>query len=286
MFVRPKPATIAVMVVLICAVTGFTGAVLWANSDSQYIRRTAPVAPPPDRTPIEEILAEAEPTTTTKPDLTPEALAAKLAPSVWSVETLDSAGRPVAGSAFLAGSARDQGLLLTSLATVEAATHEPGPEITVRGTTFTGKATLWTWDEGRDLALLSVQRGTAPVPPWVGDDPRLEVGDKVFAVGGGARVTGGLVVRLAPDSVEHDIVIDDGLRGGPLVNVKGEVVGVASALYSPGGVPVDTVYAGVPIRIACERVLKCGDTPPPTAAPTTTAARRAPTSGAQTTTPD
>jgi S1-C subfamily serine protease len=274
LFVRPNAVTIAIVVVVICLVTGFTGAVLWANSDSQYIRRGAPVAPPPDRRPIEEALAEGETTTTTKPDLSPEALAAKLEPSVWSVETLDSAGQPVGGSAFLAGSSGDQGLLLTSLSAVEASTREPAPEITVRGATFTGKANLWTWDEGHDLALLVVQRGTAPVPEWVGDNPPLKEGDKVFAVGGGGRVTQGAVLRLAPDNVEHNIVIDDGLRGGPLVNVKGEVVGVASALYAAGGVPVEGSYAGVPIRTACAAVLKCGDTAPPSTVGTTSTTRR------------
>ncbi|HEX2273478.1 MAG TPA: trypsin-like peptidase domain-containing protein [Acidimicrobiales bacterium] len=273
LFLRPNALAVAIVVVAICLVTGFAGAVLWANSDSQYIRRDAPVAPPPDRRPIEEALAEGETTTTTKPDLSPEALAAKLGPSVWSVETLNSAGQPVGGSAFLAGSSGDQGLLLTSLAAVEASTREPGPEITVKGATFTGKATVWTWDEGRDLALLVVQRGTAPVPEWVGDNPPLKEGDKLFAVGGGGRVTSGTVLRLAPDNVEHDIVVDDALRGGPLVNVKGEVVGVASAVYTAGGVPLQTVYAGVPIRTACAAVLKCGDTAPPTTARATSTTR-------------
>ncbi|HEV3402044.1 MAG TPA: trypsin-like peptidase domain-containing protein [Acidimicrobiales bacterium] len=279
LFVRPNAVTVAIAVVLICLVTGFTGAVLWANSDSQYIRQGAPVAPPPDRRPIEEALAEGETTTTTKPDLSPEALAAELSPSVWSVETLDSAGRPATGSAFLAGSSGDQGLLLTSLGAVEASTREPAPEITVKGATFTGKATLWTWDDSRDLALLVVQRGTAPTPAWVGDNPPLKAGDKVFAVGGGGRVVAGLVLRLAPDAVEHTIVIDDAVRGGPLVNVKGEVVGVASAVYAAGGVPLDNVYTGVPIRTACAAVLKCGDdTASPTTAPgPSTTRRRAPT---------
>jgi S1-C subfamily serine protease len=238
------------------------------------------VAPAPDRRPIEEALAEGETTTTTKPDLSPEALSAKLAPSVWSVETLDSAGRPAGGSAFLAGSSGDQGLLLTSLGAVEASTRQPAPEITVKGATFTGKATVWTWDEGRDLALLVVQRGTAPVPEWVGDNPPLKEGDKVFAVGGGGRVVAGVVLRLAPDNVEHTIVVDDALRGGPLVNVKGEVVAVASATYAAGGVPLDNVYAGVPIRTACAAVLKCGDdTASTTTAPgsSTTRRRAAPT---------
>ena len=259
-----------IAVLLIAVTTGFTGAVLWANSDSDYIRQRGPVAPPPDRRAADEALAEIEPTTTTKPDLSPEALADKLRPSVWAVSTLDSSGAPAEGTAFVAGSAGNRGLLVTSLSVVEASTREPGPEITVKGATFSGTATLWTWDEGRDLALLVVDRGSAPAPPWAGDAPPLRAGDRIFAVGGGGQVSPGRVVAISPTSIDHDVVVDDRLRGGPLVNVKGEVVAIASAAFADGRQLTETVYFGVPIHAACGGVLNCGGAN----APSTTAPER------------
>ena len=249
------------LVLLVAVGAGFAGAVLWAVKDSDYIRQGAPAAPPPDRSRAEEVLAETETTTTTRPDLTPEDMAQKLGPSVWSVTSLDSAGQPIGGTAFSVGSSGTRGLFLTSLSVVEASTREPGPEIQVRGTTFEGPATLWTWDERRDLALLVVERGGAPALDWVGDTP-LSAGDRIFVLGGDRRVSEGTVVGVSPERIEHDVVVDDALRGGPLVNRKGEVVAVSSATYTGGGTPTDVAWFGVPIQDSCGRVLRCGGGPP------------------------
>jgi len=184
-------------------------------------------------------------------------VAENLGPSVWSVTTLDSAGQPIGGSAFTVGASGSRGLLLTSLSIVEASTREPGPEIQVKGTSFEGAATLWTWDERRDLALLVVDRGNAPALEWAADIP-LAPGDRIFALGGDQQVRHGTVVNVTPGSIEHDVVVDDTLRGGPLVNRKGELVAVSSAAYTGGGTPTDTAYFGVPIQDSCGRVLRCG----------------------------
>src|SRR3954454_3634990 len=50
----------------------------------------------------------------------------KAAPSVYFVSTLDQAGAPSAGSAFVVFSDSNQSFLLTSFATVQAATQSPG----------------------------------------------------------------------------------------------------------------------------------------------------------------
>ncbi len=264
-FLPPTVFGLVVLVILVAAVTGFAGAVLWAVNDSEYIRQGAPAAPPPDRSRADEVLAESETTTTTKPDLTSDGVAEKLGPSVWSVTTLDSAGQPVGGSAFTVGASGNRGLLVTSLSIVEASTREPGPEIQVKGTSFEGAATLWTWDERRDLALLVVDRGNAPALEWAADTP-LAPGDRIFALGDDRQVRQGTVVNVMPGSIEHDVVVDDTLRGGPLVNRKGELVAVSSAAYTGGGTPTDTAYFGVPIQDSCGRVLRCGGGSPAPAA--------------------
>ncbi|HYX43791.1 MAG TPA: serine protease, partial [Acidimicrobiales bacterium] len=200
-------------------------------------------------------------------------LARTLGPAVWTVNTLNSAGQPVTGSAFVVGSPGGQGLLITSLAVVEAATRQPAPEIAVMGGGYNGNATLWTWDEGRDLALLAVSRSAIP-PEWANESTPLRVGDRIFAVGGGGKVAPGIVTGVNASAVQHNVFIDDSLRGGPLVNPKGDVVAVASAAFTGGGKPTDTSFFGVPIRAICAGVLRCGEAAlPPT---TVTTVRGAP----------
>lgn len=236
----------------LAAVTGVAGAYVWANNDAG-LRPATPTAP--STVHRAEAPSPEETTSTTAPDLSPDALSRKLAPSVWSVTTLDSAGQPVRGSALVAGSAGGQGLLLTSLSVVEASTRQPAPDITVTGAGFNGTATLWTWDEGRDVALLVVRRGgTAPV--WA--NATLKPGDRIFGVAGGGKVSAGVVTGVTDAAVRHNIVVNEQLRGGPLVNARGEVVALASAAYTGGGNPTDTSYFGVPINAVCGRVLRCG----------------------------
>jgi len=250
----PGPFGIIVIVLLLAVGTGFVGAYIWASNDARNVR-TAPGVPVTQRPQAEG--TDVEVTTTTKPDLSNDALSDKLAPSVWSVRTFDSAGRPVQGSAFLAQSSKGQGLLITSLAVVEASTHLPAPEIVVSGEDFEGKADLWSWDEEHDLALLVVGATKAPALPWVSDAARLQVGGRVFAMGGDGTLKPGVVSRLSDQAVENNIFVDDALRGGVIVDIKGEVVAIASAVFTAGGLPTDTAFFGVPIRDACARVLKC-----------------------------
>ncbi len=250
----PGPLGLVVVVLALAMGTGLVGAYVWARNDAHNIR-TSPVSPPP--APRSGTTADTEVTTTTKPDLSADTLVEKLGPSVWTVRTFDSAGQPVQGSALLTQSNRGQGLLLTSLAVVEASTHQPAPEITVSGGGFNGKAQLFTWDATHDLALLVVSGTNTPALSWLSDPSSLKAGDKVFALGGDGKLKPGLVTAVSDQAVEHNVFVDDGLRGGAIVNVKGEVVAVSSAVYTAGGVPTDTAFFGIPIRASCAGVLTC-----------------------------
>ena len=122
-------------------------------------------------------------------------------PSVWFVRTLDEAGQPSVGSAFVVASDSNQSLLLTSFTTVRAATHQPGPAITVEKGDQQLKATLWTWQEDRDLALLIAQKGSLPKLSFAPRDPPVKTGDHLFAVSGlgagGGSITQGTVADVS-----------------------------------------------------------------------------------------
>ena len=202
--------------------------------------------------PLRKIRAEGE---------TLDALVKKVQASTWFVRTLDEAGQPSVGTAFSVASDSDQSLMLTSYAVVRAATRTPGPGITLVKGDQELKATLHTWHEERDLALLVVSKGDIPKIPFAPKDPPLKTGERVFAVSGlgaaGAAITQGFVADVSAQGVQHDASIGTAFQGGPLINSNGELLAVASRAYAPLGFASEDVFFGVPIRTACEKVLKC-----------------------------
>lgn len=110
------------------------------------------------------------------------------------------------------------------------------------------KAKISVQDPSSDLALLKLP-GAKNIPALtLGNSDALEVGDLVLAVGNpfgvGQTVTSGIVSALArPASgvsdynffIQTDAAINPGNSGGALVNMKGELVGVNTAIYSKTG---------------------------------------------------
>ena len=278
-FWPPSAFGIVVISVVVSMLVGFVGALIYTSSDNAQIAavdpadqtRTLPTAPP---------ATEPGGPTTTKPAeiLNPEGISRKAGPSVWSVSSLDDAGRPVDGAGFIAGSFGGQTYLLTSLSIVRAATRIPGPEIVVRNGGSDVKATLWTWQEDRDLALLVTGR-TAPSLSWEEENAPAKPGDKVYLVAADGSPLAGVITGISPATIQHNIFVDQRRQGAPLLNEKGQVLGMATMSPNPGAVPTDSVFYAVPIAASCERVLSCGEgnSVPTTVAPTGNNATTTPT---------
>lgn len=185
----------------------------------------------------------------------------KTAPSVWFVSTLDEAGQPSVGSAFVVFSDSSQSFLLTSFTTVRAATQQPAPKIAVRKGDDELTAELTSWDPDNDLAVLTLDRPSLPALDWAPTDPPLQVGDRVFVVSGlgaaGGAITQGFVADVSANGIQHDSPVGAAFQGGPLLNSSGEVLGVASRTYSPLGFSPGAVFFGVPIRTSCDAVIRC-----------------------------
>src|SRR5438067_9169089 len=111
--------------------------------------------------PIKKIQAEGQ---------TLDALVKKAGPSLFFVHTLDEAGQPAVGSAFAVASDPNQTFLVTSFMTVRAATRRPGPDVLVRQGNQGTQVTVWTWQEGRDLALIILPKGGVPKLDFAGKD--------------------------------------------------------------------------------------------------------------------
>ncbi len=102
-------------------------------------------------------------------------------------------------------------------------------------------------DPWTDLALLKVDATGLPVIPW-GDSSRLKVAEWVMAVGNpfslSQTVTLGIVSALGrtnmgitayEDFIQTDAAINPGNSGGALVNGRGELVGINTAIFSQSG---------------------------------------------------
>jgi len=104
-------------------------------------------------------------------------------------------------------------------------------------------------DERTDLAVLKIDAKGEKLPYLrFGDSDALEVGDIVLAIGNpfgvGQTVTSGIVSALARTKVgvsdyryfiQTDATINPGNSGGALIDMKGDLVGINTALYSRSG---------------------------------------------------
>lgn len=163
-----------------------------------------------------------------------------------------------------------QGYVVTSLHVVEQA-----KEITIRladGRSIKDAAIVGI-DPLNDLAVLKIPSKGLMAVPW-GDSDQLEVGDTVLAIGnpyGLTRtVTAGIVSakeRRAQSQaggfqefLQTDAAMNPGNSGGPLVNLRGEIVGINSAIY---GEAYRGISFAIPSRVArnvYEQIRKDGQT--------------------------
>lgn len=107
--------------------------------------------------------------------------------------------------------------------------------------------TLVGSDPQTDLAVIKISGKDLPSIPW-GDSSTLEVGEYVLAIGNpfglNSTVTQGIVSALGrggmgitkyEDFIQTDAAINPGNSGGALVNMRGELVGINTAILSRSG---------------------------------------------------
>jgi Do/DeqQ family serine protease len=127
-------------------------------------------------------------------------------------------------------------------------------------------------DEGADIAVLQAKQPNL-VAMALGDSAHLEVGDFVVAIGNpfGLQhtVTAGIVSALGrsginpegyEDFIQTDASINPGNSGGALVNLKGELVGINSAILSGSGGNIGIGFA-IPVNMVkgvMEQLIKYG----------------------------
>lgn len=134
----------------------------------------------------------------------------------------------------------------------------------------------------RDLAVLKIDSPPSRLKALLrGSSTNLEVGQKVLAIGNpfglDQTLTTGVISglgreirsrtgRLIEGVIQTDAAINPGNSGGPLLNSRGELIGVNTAIYSPSGayagigfaIPVDVVSRVVPQLIKDGKVTRPG----------------------------
>ncbi|MGA9028659.1 MAG: DegQ family serine endoprotease [Steroidobacteraceae bacterium] len=128
-------------------------------------------------------------------------------------------------------------------------------------------------DEGSDIAVLQAKQPNL-VAMSLGDSAKLEVGDYVVAIGNpfGLQhtVTAGIVSALGrsginpegyEDFIQTDASINPGNSGGALVNLRGELVGINSAILSRSGGNIGIGFA-IPVNMVkgvMDQLIKYGE---------------------------
>ena len=98
---------------------------------------------------------------------------------------------------------------------------------------------LKRFGENQDIALLKINTKTKLKTVKLGNSDKIKVGQKVLAIGNPFGFTGtltqGIISRIdyVKNRIQTDAAINPGSSGGPLLNKKGEIIGINQAIYNP-----------------------------------------------------
>ncbi|MGN6580696.1 MAG: DegQ family serine endoprotease [Bordetella sp.] len=160
------------------------------------------------------------------------------------------------GSGFFISS---DGYVLTNYHVIDAATDI---YVTLTdGREF--KAKVVGSDKQTDVALLKIDaKGMATLP--IGDSDKIKKGQWVLAIGSpfglDSTVTAGIISAINRDTgdylpfIQTDVAVNPGNSGGPLINLRGEVIGINSQIISRSG-----GFMGISLAIPIDDVMRVVD---------------------------
>ena len=135
------------------------------------------------------------------------------------------------------------------------------------------KAKIIGSDPETDIAVLKIEAKQLPTPITLGKIESVHVGDVVLAIGNpfgvGQTVTSGIVSAMGRDHVgintfenfiQTDAAINPGNSGGALIDTRGNLIGINTAIFSNNGGSMGIGFA-IPINLAkqvMESILKNG----------------------------
>lgn len=125
------------------------------------------------------------------------------------------------------------------------------------------KAKIIGVDKRTDVAVVKIEGNNLP-RLTIGDPNKLRVGEWVIAIGSpfglDNTVTAGIISAKARDTgdylplIQTDVAVNPGNSGGPLINMRGEVVGINSQIYSRSG-----GYMGISFAVPIDEAMRVAD---------------------------
>jgi serine protease Do len=125
------------------------------------------------------------------------------------------------------------------------------------------KAKIIGVDKRTDVAVVKID-GTNLPRLTIGDPSKLRVGEWVIAIGSpfglDNTVTAGIISAKARDTgdylplIQTDVAVNPGNSGGPLINMRGEVIGINSQIYSRSG-----GYMGISFAVPIDEAVRVAD---------------------------
>ena len=169
------------------------------------------------------------------------------------------------------------GFIISKSGTVITNNHviQNAEDILIKVGTKEYKAKVIGADPYADLAVLKMETKDSFTPVNFGDSDKARVGDWVMAIGNpfglGGTVTAGIIsarnrdINLTryDDFIQTDASINQGNSGGPLFNLKGEVVGINTAIIAPGQSGSIGIGFAIPSNAASvviDQLIKYGET--------------------------
>lgn len=128
----------------------------------------------------------------------------------------------------------------------------------------TYKARVLAVDKNHDLALLKIDNAPDLVPATLASSQGLVVGQRVYAIGNPfglqGTMTRGIISAIRSirgpeqnpieDAIQTDASVNPGNSGGPLLNSRGEVIGITTMIASNGADQSSGVGFAIPINTA------------------------------------
>ncbi len=125
------------------------------------------------------------------------------------------------------------------------------------------KAKVIGADTRSDVALLKIDGANLP-RLTMGDSDKIKAGEWVLAIGSPFglenTVTAGIISAKARDTgdylplIQTDVAVNPGNSGGPLINMRGEVVGINSQIYSRSG-----GFMGISFAVPIDEAMRVSD---------------------------
>ena len=125
------------------------------------------------------------------------------------------------------------------------------------------KAKMIGSDKRTDVALVKIEGSNLPRLNF-GDSNKVRVGEWVIAIGSpfglDNTVTAGIISAKARDTgdylplIQTDVAVNPGNSGGPLINMRGEVIGINSQIYSRSG-----GYMGISFAVPIDEAIRVSE---------------------------